>query len=402
MFRVPCLTALRVVGLAASISLTGCSFKISGEPDPPDVAPVVAPAEPAPKPISGTVAGQQVDMRPIANGPSRVDLGLDNKLYLADVSGLFPSVRVIIKLPIEAPLDAAGRSFSVQPEDDGVVTIDAAWREGDQDRKASYSTGIRMELSFEDAERARTMRGELSLSLPDEQQSALAGSFIATAARDWSHPPLPAEAPAVHGTITSRGYKAPPIRVIYQGFGEPLPGTPTDDLRRHTTPLTIGVSGYGASVLNGRFESQASRADAGQDVTFQHLFLVPGPYVFMVVVDSGLADWRWINVQEDDIVELNLMADRARTGTLAVVLPESEADLPPGDETPAFLLPLPGEGAPPVDDAMLLGAGIRVDRGSGSFVSEGVREGRYLLSWGEERAELQIRAGQKTTVQMGR
>lgn len=389
--------------LAASFLLAGCPRAVSD--DPREGGATEYAEIPEIRPVTGTIGGQDVTIYTvgpnIGREPSRVLLTFDRTLRLADNNGLFPNVVVEIHLPIDVPLDAVGRRFSVRPEDTDAVTVRATWIEpgSDAEQTVEVSSGIALNLSFGDLERARILPGEISLVLPNATGGNLSGNFIAAVPRDWNLLPTPDETPAVHGDIVlADGLAEQTVVAGIIGFGAAADGARhPDDARHHHTHVStmLGRTTGG----DGQIESMLHREEGAALATFQHLFLVPGPYLVYASVNRAIVDWRWVDILPDSVRSIDLAMDAAQAGDLMVLPPAVPSDAE--SMRVARLLPLGPEVPSSLDDSALLGAGISAGTGSAPWHIEGLRAGEYLLSWGDSQDRIEVRPGERTTVQLG-
>ena len=185
--------------------------------------------------------------------------------------------------------------------------------------------------------------GKIYLCLPDELKTVVAGVFEASYPRQPTEPPGPEDKPYIKGTVRVIGAPAKSkLRVGYTAHPSPedLPLGETDiELGETALPLRWTRDDHD----KGRVTTLI--AGDGKDVPSRFEFgkLTPGKYfVFATVTPAnstdlhGPAAWKWVTVNSESAVSVDMTIDLTQTGGLEVLAPVeavTNAQLAPADET---------------------------------------------------------------------
>jgi hypothetical protein len=338
-------------------------------------------------PVSGSIHGKSFVPEQVQyhGGALRFRRG---KAALAEME-----VEVPLGLPPTAQVE--GKRITAVPGKPDRPPVLLAWTEpGRSTRDLVYVADYALKVEFDKAADGK-VPGRIYLCVADEAKSYLAGSFsleTGTVGDRSRGPAGPADAPFVRGTITVKGQEKGMIEVGY--VGQPDQGEPVSDVA-------------GCSLLSGAmassetFAPRSTRLDVSGTNRAEYLCrqLPPGRYFFYVGwKERGMA-WRWVDVRDGGQLAVDFTIDPGRTGSLQVKLPPTQAA-----ET-VLLVPLEDGRFPvlPFRPALLtqrLKTEARVEAGEAKL--DRLPEGAYRVLVGDDRAQVQIRAGAVTRLDMTR
>jgi hypothetical protein len=307
----------------------GCGSKPSPEPEPNVIiAPEPNPAATAKavhefdlakhaipsRPVSGSIGGSEAAPKAILEGDFLVFRQTKPGTEVVDREVLI-KVRGGANQSLPVGKRTVGQETPASPDVPEVLVS----LPGNQFR--GFPNGYAMTLELEPRKSAM-LAGKIYLSLPDEQKTFLAGTFVAAAPRLPTEPPGVEDVPFINGSVTVFG--APPGAVVMTGYA--------------TTP--VGMSSHG--IAGVEIECDASKevptwkefafdaprmtflvAGDGKNVPcrFEHSRLTPGRYLIFAALKDGPAVWKWVDVKEKSTIQENLIIDPARVGGLEVTAP---------------------------------------------------------------------------------
>jgi hypothetical protein len=203
-----------------------------------------------------------------------------------------------------------------------------------------------------------------------------------------------ADAPYVRGSIAFVGpWKEERLSAGFAGQG--ADGKPHSNMTG-----TQFSSDSGTWVQSDTFKPQITRLEntSGRHPEYRHTHLPPGDYVVYAKRNHVPAAWHVVGVKAGDQQSVDLTVDPAKTGEVAVTIPDAEAKEP--IRWPLLLLPadihLPGTAWHQAFEA------ADVQPGQTSVAVAGVPAGRYKVARGKSSAEVEVVAGRKATVTLVR
>jgi hypothetical protein len=164
------------------------------------------------------------------------------------------------------------------------------------------------------------LSGSINLSLPDEKKTFIAGTFTADWIRALNEVPGPDDAPFIQGKLTFAGAKDPDVWLGYVRLD------PYDPTKSPASDVIGTVLKTGA----GEVRSPALRplllmvpgANPGTDpARFEVTRLEPGHYWLFATVKGGPAAWKFVTVEANSQLTVDLSVDTANFGSLAVTAP---------------------------------------------------------------------------------
>jgi hypothetical protein len=203
-----------------------------------------------------------------------------------------------------------------------------------------------------------------------------------------------ADAPYVRGSIAFVGpWKEERLAAGFAGQG--ADGKPHSNMTG-----TQFSSESGTWVQSDTFKPQITRLEnkSGSTPEYRHTHLPPGDYVVYVKRNNISAAWDVVSVKAGDQQTVDLNIDPAKTGEVAVTIPEVEAR--EQIRSPLLLLPveikLPGTAWHQAFEASEVKLGVT------SVAVAGVPAGKYKVVRGKSSADVKVVAGRKATVSLVR
>jgi len=264
--------------------------------------------------------------------PDRVELE-GNKLTFRQGKDFFADLEVDIFLHLEAGKPASGHKLVVRPAQkwtDGIPSLHVSAREGDNlpDTKfVNDDYALTLELGQPDKGK---IPGKIYLSLPDSQQSFLAGTFVASRKRSLSEPPDSEEVPFLQGKVEPAVKKGQTVWVGYVGLPAGDDNVISDGVG--SAPFDEGESGgmrntsFAPRTATLRFEKFVPKYDLSN--------LPPGRYLVYARQENGPVSWRWTDVTPASRLTVDLKLDPATAGTVEIKVPagfEGRVGLTPAD-----------------------------------------------------------------------
>ena len=203
-----------------------------------------------------------------------------------------------------------------------------------------------------------------------------------------------ADAPYVRGSIALVGpWKEERLAAGFAGRG--ADGKPHSNM----TGTQFGPDS-GTWVQSETFKPQITRLEnkSGRNPEYRHTHLPPGDYVVYVKRNNVSAAWSVVGVKAGEQQTVDLTIDPAKTGEVAVTIPEVEAQ--ERIRWPLLLLPadldLPGTAWHQAFEAS------DVKPGETSVAVAGVPAGQYKAVRGKSSADVEVVVGRKATVTLVR
>jgi hypothetical protein len=187
----------------------------------------------------------------------------------------------------------AARNLKVKPTDPPGPAVPQVWVEVKGQPIELHASGYALTLELA-ARKNGKVAGKVFLSLPDREQTVLAGTFDATYFRLSTEKPGPDDAPYVAGDVTVTGAAAgDKVRVAYAAF--PATGAPSFV----ETQLPAGPT----------------------PAAYEYTRVEPGRYLVSVAVGPGPLAWKWVDLPADGGVTADFALDLGKTGGLEVSAP---------------------------------------------------------------------------------
>ena len=206
--------------------------------------------------------------------------------------------------------------------------------------------------------------------------------------------PQPADAPSVHGKVVFVGpWNDENLTVGFAGKGA--------DGKEHSNMAGMGVSpGSGGHVTSETFAPQLTSlvARPKDGVMYRHTRLPPGDYLVYVKRDKVMAAWQKVAVKPGDQHAVDLTIDPARTGELVVTLPDAEAA---EQFSPALSL-RPADLDIAVSATNFAFDAAQVKTGQKTVTVKGVPAGKYQVTRGKSKGEVEVVAGKSAAVTLVR
>ena len=247
-----------------------------------------------------------------------------------------PERTVLLKLrsAIEQPLPEGKRVVHPEnPEGPDVqpVMLNVPGKLGQQ----LFPNGYSMTLVLE-PRKAGKLAGKICLSLPDDQKSFLAGTFVAPAPRLPIEPPGLDDVPFINGSVTVAG--AAPGAVLISGYVTGA-SEKTSDIGIAAVDAELAESPGGPkSVTSDEDKPRVTTLIAGDGKKlpsrYEHSKLTQGRYLTFAMLKNGPAAWKWVDIGERTTEKADLTIDAAKVGGLEVTAPIgslSKIQLAPAD-----------------------------------------------------------------------
>ena len=355
-----------------------------------DTAPAttVTPAVPTPPPLEGTFEGKP--FRPTTVSMDGVKEFTVLAFHLPEGPGEFS---IQINLPVAEGEKVEGRDWTFGGKIDDPIL--ALMRPGQEQGTTVFGPDYTMTLRLTKHTRD-SVEGVIDLTVKKPAGTALKGPFKAAYRKSPTAPLGPEDAPYVQGKIVVKGAKrTEKLGAGYVGVG--TDGKPY--FNEAGFPVTVGEVGY-APFPAPESPSQLSWLASTQDaITYRHLNVPPGDYLFYVRRDTVMSAWKRVTLKAGDQHTVDLTIDPATTGEVVVTLPASDAKGP--GETSLALVPA---GA----DLPALGLGSEhhfsvatVKMGETTVKVSGIPAGKYRAVRGSDAAEVEVAAGKSVAVTLG-
>jgi hypothetical protein len=236
-------------------------------------------------------------------------IGTAVEIRLSDPSKSLEDIKLVVKPDQSAGIDVPSVIISnLNPSADAAAP---------PEMPKILANGYALTLNLGKRENGK-IAGRVSLSLPDEPHSFLAGTFTGEWLRAREELPGPADAPFVHGKITVKSVAEPNVEVGYVRV-DPAEPTLTDSLG-----TTVGPSGF-----HIRSETYRPRcinlfpATATEPARYEFTRLEPGRYLTFAKLKGGPAIWKWIDIASGSQAVVDFPVDTGRSGSLEITAPAS-------------------------------------------------------------------------------
>jgi hypothetical protein len=256
-----------------------------------------------------------------------------------------------------------------------------------------YANGYALTLELE-PRKAGKVAGKIYVCLPDDEKSLLAGAFVASAPRQPSELPGAEDVPLINGSVTVRGARADTVlRVGYGGAGSAQPemmtfplgsteiqlGDPIDPLRWNQTSVDPPSV---TSLIAGNGKDVPSR--------YEHSKLTPGRYLVFAQLKDGPAAWKWVTVQAQSTIAVDLTIDAAQVGGVEVTTPL-------GTFGKVQMVPAENAGQPVIDPVFFMANAMNMQLECDIIVRKALFKnlapGRYEVRAGNDSRFVEIVAG---------
>ena len=242
--------------------------------------------------------------------------------------------------------------------------------------------------------------GKVFLSVADEGNTVLAGTFEAVYARPHTERPGSDDAPFVSGEVTVTGAKPDAeVRVTYAAF------TPTGvffkELEIAFDPLPIEQARWTRDDTPAdmpRVSTLVSGDGKARPARYEPVKLPPGRYLLSAGVLGGPAVWKWVDIAAGATLTENFALDATKTGGV-------EISTAPGATGKVSLAPADEPTRPPLDPDFFQTIALQVVRQDADIVGgkatvKNLAPGRYEVRAGDERRTVEIVAGKVAELDM--
>ncbi|MBP3959826.1 hypothetical protein J8F10_31650 [Gemmata sp. G18] len=346
----------------------------------------VAPAAP----VRGSIAG--VDVTP------EVSVTSDELVFRLTKPGApVPERSVSIKFAPPAGQQALGRNWKVKGGDEPGPNVPEVWLEVQGQPIHLHPSGYAMTLEL-GARKDGKVNGKVYISLPDKDQTVLAGTFAADYVRPHTEKPGPDDAPYVAGEVAVIGApQGAEVRVAYAAF---LPaGTVTfKELQLAFDSLPIEQARWTSDNEKPRSSTLLPGDGKARPFRYEHVKLAPGRYLLSAAITGGPAVWKWVDVPATGTLAENFTLDVSKTGGLEVTAPQ-------GATGKVFIAPADEPARPPLEARLFEGISVQVVRTEvevigGKAIVKNLGAGRYEVRLGDERRTVEIIPGKTAEVNM--
>ena len=302
-------------------------------------------------------------------------------------------VQLFFFLPSKEVSHLVGKKFHVkptqQPGEGTTVHVHASVKkEGENVPKTEmYLDKFALKVEFDELKDDQ-LPGRIYLSLPDQDKSLLAGTFVAEVNPDLADPARPKDAPFLQGTVT-----------IPKQKGELAVGYDGENARGESQ---VNMVGTGVDPENGSggaqsdtFKPRVTRFGFDKDRTLRyvHAKLDPGWYLVYARWGPQFLAWRWLEVKDGAQTTLDFALDPSQAGKLEIktTAPERVQLLPLNEEGK-----LPSLKQLPENLAFMLRLEVEPKDGVAAFTT--LHPGKYRVIQGKASKDVEIKAGETAKV----
>ena len=373
---------LVLAGLFAGCGRTAPQPPGQAGPDAGDGLPLLAPGQIPDAPVSGSVLG-----RPFT--PDAVKLGARALTFrVGSAFNGYVEVRIEARRPGVLRPDLE-MDVARDAQDPPSVTLKSFDPGLSHTTSATYGDDYTMRLSLAPGAAGR-VAGKVYLAVPDQQRSAIRGTFTADDVReDPAAEPLgPADAPCIYGRVAVRGDGEGPVGAEFAGVtgtGERAWGAIT---ARFVPESRVG---------NTTFRPQVSQLEIGPDrsCNYHHVSMKPGKYLVSAHWNGRPADWRWVEVAAGSRLRVDFAIEPTATGRLEVSVPPALA------RERVSVVPADAGGLVPVPVAAVSSDQKReASPVDGRAVFDGLAPGTYRVYAGSAQAAARVGTNETSRVEL--
>jgi hypothetical protein len=375
--------------LIGVLAAAGCQDRKADELNQPAPQPPVAQEPPgttrAPGPavtgpLQGAIAG-----KPFV--PDKIVLE-GRSLSFRKGKEFFPEMEIKFDLP-EGKLEGKEWKFEGDKFENPTVLVSGKDSQPQFNWPKDYSLALKVTK-----ETSKSVEGTIDLKANLPANTHLRGTFAADRKKTGNDPLDAEDAPYVHGTIAFVGpWTKENLAVGFVGKGT--------GGKEHSNMIGTEVSAKsGGSATSTTFDPQLTSftCDDKGHISYRHTRMPPGDYLVYARRNGVLATWREVSVKAGDQQAVDLTIDPAKTGELVVTLPEAEAN----DQVEWKLSLRPA--SLPIDVGTFHFAfdAAAVKKGQKSVTVKGVPVGKYLVTRGKSKGEVEVTAGKTAEVTLVR
>src|SRR5262245_13728292 len=240
----------------------------------------------------------------------------------------------------------------------------------------------------------KTVEGVIDLKVTKPADTNLAGTFVATVKKTAIDQLDAEDSPYVQGKIAFVGpWKTESLGVGFVGKGA--------DGKTYSNLIGSNVtSGQPTSMTNQSFRPQETSLtnDEKAGPMFRHVKMHPGDYWVFSKRGGVMAAWKKVTVKAGDQLTVDLTIDPAKTGELAINLPEAE--VAEKDDWHVSVIPAEMHEAGLGWDYAFNAAEVK--SGTKTVTVKGVPAGKYHVVRGQSAADVEVAAGKSTKVDLVR
>ncbi|HEX3152450.1 MAG TPA: hypothetical protein VHR66_30530 [Gemmataceae bacterium] len=236
---------------------------------------------------------------------------------------------------------------------------------------------------------------EGSIDLHAKGDTHLQGRFTATRQKTGSDPLEADDAPYVHGQVAVTG----PWTKENFAVGFVATGVGSKQLPNMVGTNVSHDSASGATTTTFAPQLTSIASDDKGLLTYRHTRLLPGEYLVYAKRNQVLAAWQKVTLKAGDQLKVDLTIDPSKTGEVVVTLPEAEAN--DSNQWPLSLSPV-GLDVPGGTGFRGMFNAAEVKTGQKEVKVAGVPAGKYTVTRGKSRGEVEIVVGKSTAVTLVR
>ena len=347
-------------------------------------------------PVSGRIAGVEVKPDVLLNG---------EEVTFRVLKAGTPTVErsVSLKLAPHDPTRAApvvlGRNWKVKVGDAPGPNVPDIWVEIHGQPIVLHPGGYALTLEL-GARKDGKVAGKVYLSLPDKEQTTLAGTFTTDYFRPHTEKPGPDDVPYATGSVAVTGSDPKTeVRAAYAGF---LPnGTAAFkelQIASDPNPVEQALWTSDGDGTKPRTSTLVPGDGKARPFRYEYTKLPPGRYLLSAAVAGGPAVWKWVDVPAAGTLAENLSLDATKAGGLEVAAPA-------GVTGKVFIAPADDPGRAPLEAELFKVLSIQVVRTDaeivgGKAVVKNLGPGKYEVRLGDERRFVDVVAGKIAEVNM--
>ncbi len=309
------------------------------------------------------------------------------------------SLKLAPHVPDRTESGTVGRNWKVKAGDPPGPAAPEIWLEVDGQGIRLESSGYALTLELGPRKNGK-VAGKIYLSLPDKEQTVLAGTFTTDYFRPHTEKPGPDDLPYVAGEVTVAG--ADPkaeVRVAYAAFPA-TGGVLFKELQiaADAKPVEQAIWTSDGDGVTPRTSTLTPGDGKGRPFRFEYVKLPPGRYLLSAAVVGGPAVWKWVDVPANGVLTENLALDVTKTGNLEIATP-------PDAKSAVFIAPADELTRPVMDPRHFESVSVQVVRTTveviaGKAVVKNLGAGRYEVRLGDERRFVDVAAGKTAEVNM--
>jgi hypothetical protein len=281
-----------------------------------------------------------------------------------------------------------GREWKIKLDTEPGTAVPEVWIELPGKNAFFFQSGYAMTLELGPRVDGK-VAGKIYLSIPDEEQTTLAGVFEVPYPRQPHEPPSPEDAPYITGSVTVTGAKPDTqVRVAYAAFGQTV-SFPELQIPFDPSPAELA---QWVSTEPNKDQTSKSTLVAGNGMNwpfrYEHVKLPPGRYLVSAGVSGGPTVWKWVNLPAGGMLTENFTLDATKSGSVEVSVPANVTGK-------VFVAPADEPDKPALDAATFHAFALQVMRqdvaiAGGKALVKNLAPGKYEVRVGELKGTVEI------------